>query len=328
MNRDLFLAILSMDSYNRGYGVGLKGLNETGQLGNATLLAATPAQKAGWEAAGFYAIAYNVSTAGISGLSGTVISYRGTDVIGGLPWTDSFWTGDLLNGYGLAVGSYVHPQAILARQFYQTVAGTAGGADPFAANITTTGHSLGGGLAGFVARLYRNKGVLFDNMTFELAASNAYDAALQNPSISGSIYGSITAQAPSNANLRAFATYGEFLAVNRAAGGQSHESEQRKGLVTTTVDANASGTELDRIRVWYSREASVGRDVLKDIDEVIINFGAGIGPQPTDADGIALQVAGDGGVSVTYAEGRHFLISGSGGAANDNSISISIRFAA
>lgn len=26
MNRGLFLAILSMDSYNRGYGVGIKGL--------------------------------------------------------------------------------------------------------------------------------------------------------------------------------------------------------------------------------------------------------------------------------------------------------------
>jgi hypothetical protein len=26
MNRDLFLAILSMDSYNRGYGVGIKDL--------------------------------------------------------------------------------------------------------------------------------------------------------------------------------------------------------------------------------------------------------------------------------------------------------------
>ena len=170
MDRDLFLSILSMDSYNRGYGVGIKNLDETGQLGRATLLAATTQQKEGWVNAGFYALAYDVTNAGIEGLTGTVISYRGTDVFGGLPWKEGFWTGDVVNGWGLAIGDYTSPQVTLARQFYQSVAGTAGGADPFAANITTTGHSLGGGLAGFVARLYRNKGVLFDNMTFELAA--------------------------------------------------------------------------------------------------------------------------------------------------------------
>jgi hypothetical protein len=40
MNRDLFLAILSMDSYNRGYGRGIKNLDVAiGQtrIGNATI---------------------------------------------------------------------------------------------------------------------------------------------------------------------------------------------------------------------------------------------------------------------------------------------------
>ena len=32
MNRDLFLAILSMDSYNRGYGQGITGLSNTGLI--------------------------------------------------------------------------------------------------------------------------------------------------------------------------------------------------------------------------------------------------------------------------------------------------------
>lgn len=79
MNRDLFLAILSMDTYNRGYGVGINDLSESGQLGNATLLAATSAQKAGWETAGFYAIAYDMT--GVAGFTAgeRVISYRGTD---------------------------------------------------------------------------------------------------------------------------------------------------------------------------------------------------------------------------------------------------------
>lgn len=72
MDRDLFLAILSMDAYNRGYDAGINGLGETGMIGNAVISAATAEQKEGWEAAGFYAIAYNWN-------GETVISYRGTD---------------------------------------------------------------------------------------------------------------------------------------------------------------------------------------------------------------------------------------------------------
>ena len=79
MDRDLFLAILAMDSYHRGYDVGISGLAETGQLGNATLLAPTTQQKAGWEDKGFYAIAYDVSNVTGFGTAGKVISYRGTD---------------------------------------------------------------------------------------------------------------------------------------------------------------------------------------------------------------------------------------------------------
>ena len=71
MNRDLFLAILSMDSYNRGYDVGLKGLDEAGSIGTATIRTFRPGEKDGWQAAGFYAIAYNWN-------GETVIAYRGT----------------------------------------------------------------------------------------------------------------------------------------------------------------------------------------------------------------------------------------------------------
>ncbi len=56
MNRDLFLAILSMDSYNRGYGarVNVDGVN----LGNADLiprelLGITPSQYQTWQSVGF-----------------------------------------------------------------------------------------------------------------------------------------------------------------------------------------------------------------------------------------------------------------------------------
>lgn len=37
MDNDLFLAILAMDAYNRGYGVGIQGMSPTGSLGNAQI---------------------------------------------------------------------------------------------------------------------------------------------------------------------------------------------------------------------------------------------------------------------------------------------------
>ncbi len=73
MNQDVFLSLLALDSYNRGYGANLE-LGPATQIGNAqigenaeTLIAPGVAQ-----AAGFYAIAYNWN-------GQTVISYRGTN---------------------------------------------------------------------------------------------------------------------------------------------------------------------------------------------------------------------------------------------------------
>lgn len=92
LSSDLMFAILSLDSYNRGYGAGIAdggpndtdGLGESGEIGNATLktraeLNISDAEYARWQAAGFYAIAYDVPDIG------TVISYRGTDFEPALP---------------------------------------------------------------------------------------------------------------------------------------------------------------------------------------------------------------------------------------------------
>jgi hypothetical protein len=77
--KDLFLAILAMDSYNRGYGSGLNdsgagdqnGLGGQGsQIGTASVILDDVSEAA--QAAGFYAVAYQTRY-------GTVISYRGTD---------------------------------------------------------------------------------------------------------------------------------------------------------------------------------------------------------------------------------------------------------
>jgi hypothetical protein len=92
ISKDLFLSILSMDAYNRGYNPGMAGLSQSGQIGNATigLNSAVLLDANGNrldQPASFYGLAYNltksVGTPGNQIASGTtIISYRGTDDLG------------------------------------------------------------------------------------------------------------------------------------------------------------------------------------------------------------------------------------------------------
>lgn len=142
ISKDLFLSILAMDSYNRGYDAGITGLGGAGsKIGSATtgqdaeqLLAPSSAV-----AAGFYAVAYNTPY-------GQVISYRGTDnlTVLGLDGSDNWhgWT------FGAGFGTN---QIDLAQAVYEAATHT----DVFSSdgNAILTGHSLGGALAGLVAKL-------------------------------------------------------------------------------------------------------------------------------------------------------------------------------
>jgi hypothetical protein len=78
---DLIYAILAMDSYSRGYGSGVTGLEDSGDkatIGNYSVI--QNISNDGWFNAGFYAIAYrNTAT------NEVVISYRGTDFNGNWP---------------------------------------------------------------------------------------------------------------------------------------------------------------------------------------------------------------------------------------------------
>lgn len=74
-NKDLLLAILGMDAYNHGYGLGINHGNNN--IGSATKgvdssLLVDQDNVPLHEDAGFYAISYDTDF-------GTVISYRGTD---------------------------------------------------------------------------------------------------------------------------------------------------------------------------------------------------------------------------------------------------------
>ena len=154
INDALMLSILAMDVYNQGPNRQIQGDWTT--IGSASL---SSASSSGDESTiGFFAQSYSWS-------GQSVISYRGTD---------DFET-DGRYGYGIAAGladGSFSEQGRLALEFYRSVMTTA---DPRDANILLTGHSLGGGLAGYVASLYLQEGVVFDNMPFQLAATNAYE---------------------------------------------------------------------------------------------------------------------------------------------------------
>ena len=133
MNEHVFLSILAMDSYNRGYNQGVKGLGDTGQIGTATIGPQSNISDDSVEVlAGFYAISYNWQ-------GSKVLSYRGTD-----PSDGANTIRDLINGWSSFTGIGTNSQFGLARQFFNRVthadfpAGTAVGPG----NVITTGHSL------------------------------------------------------------------------------------------------------------------------------------------------------------------------------------------
>jgi hypothetical protein len=167
---DLIYAILAMDSYNRGYGSGIKDLAASGptaKVGSWSIQTTATDELDGSFTAGFYAIAYSNGT-------DTVISYRGTDTN-----TDSATQGgsDARNGYGIALGAtqgnsfnVATRQAELAAEFYQAVTGNTDAQR--AEGTVLTGHSLGGGLAGYIGLTSGTRSVLFDHLPFESANDN------------------------------------------------------------------------------------------------------------------------------------------------------------
>jgi Ca2+-binding RTX toxin-like protein len=165
ISADLFKAVLAMDAYNRGVNA---GINVSGsQIGSALLR--SDLLPSGSSEASFSAQAYSWN-------GETIISYRGTDILpailgGHAPtYSTNSWV-DVGQWVLLRAGNYDATQLRLAAQFYQQIKTDVG-----SGTIETTGHSLGGALAGFVAALYGSNAELFDTIWFTVAARNLYDA--------------------------------------------------------------------------------------------------------------------------------------------------------
>jgi hypothetical protein len=209
-------AILAMDAYSHNPDDGSWSKKFTdffnltnGQLGNYVVSdVSTSAQNTNNN---FFAIAY-------ASASGTIISYRGTTDV----------AKDATNGYGVGAGYAGGADATNAVTFYQQVAGTDDSQWQGNPNITVVGHSLGGGLAGYVGAIYGLQGVLFDNMTFNGAAADAYSSSIPstaydefgnatvipgNATLSAQTYGTQTPYPNNLSKLSAYATTGELLGI-------------------------------------------------------------------------------------------------------------------
>ena len=158
MNREVFLSILAMDSYQRGDAPGVRGLPNPSpgvsvKIGKATLKAVE--LPLGSREAGFFAQSYTLDTAWAGLTEGTtVVSYRGTDfdALNGGSISQSQFARDLLHGWTTFLTAGLPSQFSLARNFFTAVTGrsfsdgTPQNNAPVA-NTIVTGHSLGGALA-------------------------------------------------------------------------------------------------------------------------------------------------------------------------------------
>jgi hypothetical protein len=262
--RDLFLAVLALDAYNRGYGPGMNFSGDSSlagtQIGDATILAATNDDLS--KAASFYAIAYSWD-------DDVIISYRGTRFPGAPD------KGDVLNGWSLSSGFGGASQAQMALKFYTQVqaqfAGGVGGQD-----ITLTGHSLGGGLAGFVSDLTGAKSDVFNNIPFGTGVvaqivSHDRSQGLLFPAFAllgyDPIFGGNYEKVPSSsAAVRQFITAGEVATGLRATTGQLSFAKFMSQFVSptdfidpaTAAALAAAGVRLDLIANSQTLDSNFG----------------------------------------------------------------------
>ena len=140
MSPDVFKAILAMDAYNRGNRQGIK-VSST-EIGNALVLPDSVSRLGSSSSnTGFFATSYIWN-------GQQVISFRGTD-----PESGSEFIKDVTHGWPLGAGNNNADQARQAIEFYKNVAGVQSLRDSPTTSVILTGHSLGGGLAGFIGSL-------------------------------------------------------------------------------------------------------------------------------------------------------------------------------
>ena len=212
---DVLAAVLSLDAYNRGYNPELNFAANSDASGTA-IGDATVVQSEASPNSSFYAVAYEWQ-------GETIIAFRGT-VFAGSPDL-----GDVLNGWTLSGGYDGAAQAQLALDFYATIGNEHLQTNGVPNDLLLTGHSLGGGLAGFVADVAGTPATVFDDIPFGPAVV-ADILALDHAQGMGSYYYALLdggrdpvtgkqyqAVPGSSANINQFIVFGEVATGLRAA---------------------------------------------------------------------------------------------------------------
>lgn len=172
MNDDVFRAILAMDAYNHAGVLSLtRKEGEWNKIGTASIVTDSSKLRVGFDPSlarelGFSATAYRWTDS--KGIIREVISYRGTDINSFTSATKDIW-----NGWSVGAGNVGFvgaSQAGLARQFFDAVLNPDPNAPTVTANVELVGHSLGGGLAGFVSSQLGGTAYVYDHMPFGLAS--------------------------------------------------------------------------------------------------------------------------------------------------------------
>lgn len=169
-SKEPMLAILSMDSYNRGYCNGITGVGN--QIGNVTLFIESDiTENRAARNAGFYRASHAVANNNVAGPSagGAIKSYRGTDGYGDLGIYDPANLVELLlDDFPLAFyRDFNEPSVHFNLKLVREVESIASGD-----SIITTVHSLGGALAGLVAGVNDVASLAVDPIDFFPALQN------------------------------------------------------------------------------------------------------------------------------------------------------------
>jgi len=176
----LINAILAMDVYDRGVNPGLVVNFDT--IGSYQVITGSIESLGSFQAASYQLVGDPTTR---------ILAYRGTDQLADvLGW---------LGGAGIVGWPTQFPQA----ETYFAQWGTS-------AHVSLTGHSLGGGLAGYVAALHGDTAYAFDAMPFEFAAEGRYEQI-------HSFFGELSSNSASRYDdIHMVSTSGEVLSTIRA----------------------------------------------------------------------------------------------------------------
>lgn len=234
----LINAILAMDVYNRGVNPGLVVNFNT--IGDYQVISGSIESLGSFQAASYQLVGDPTTR---------ILAYRGTDQLADvLGW---------LGGAGIVGWPTQFPQA----ETYFAQWGTT-------AHVSLTGHSLGGGLAGYIAALHGDTGYAFDAMPFEFAAEGRYEQ------IHG-FFGSLFSDPASRYDdIHMVSTSGEVLSTIRA--------------VAPPVEAAAAVAQFGPVvGALVTAEAAIG---IAAEQKAVLDAGVNLGLDPVSLHSASLVV--------------------------------------